>query len=118
MQKVGLLPDNDSTNGWSRILPPRTPRAPLSGEARADWVVVGAGYAGLAAARRLAANRPGDAIMLVEAGEAGENASGRNSGFAIDLPHVTGSNKDELEGGAPVHGAVPGGHRVPRGADR
>ncbi|MDE0096898.1 MAG: FAD-binding oxidoreductase [Gammaproteobacteria bacterium] len=98
MQKVGLLPDNDATNGWSRILPPRTPRAPLSGEVRADWVVVGAGYAGLAAARRLAANRPGDAIVLVEAGEAGENASGRNSGFAIDLPHVTGSNKDELEG--------------------
>ncbi len=98
MRKVRLLPDNDATNGWSRILAPRTPRAPLSGEARADWVVVGAGYAGLAAARRLAANRPGDAIVLVEAGEAGENASGRNSGFAIDLPHVTGSNKDELEG--------------------
>lgn len=98
MRKVRLLPDNDNTNGWSRILPPRTPKPSLSGEAHADWVVVGAGYAGLAAARRLAENRPGDAIALVEAGEVGENASGRNSGFAIDLPHVTGSGKDELEG--------------------
>ena len=98
MRKIRLLPDNDNTNGWSRILPPRTPRPALSGEVRARWAVIGAGYAGLAAARRLAENRPGDAIVLVEAGEVGENASGRNSGFAIDLPHVTGSSKDELEG--------------------
>jgi glycine/D-amino acid oxidase-like deaminating enzyme len=52
----------------------------------------------LAAARRLAENRPHDEIILLEAGEIGENASGRNSGFAIDLPHVVGSNMEELEG--------------------
>jgi glycine/D-amino acid oxidase-like deaminating enzyme len=61
-------------------------------------VVVGAGFAGLAAARRLAENRPQDNIILIDAHEAGENASGRNSGFGIDLPHVTGSALDELEG--------------------
>ena len=97
-RSVSRLPSNDSTNGWSRILPPRNPRPPLAGRRRADWVVVGAGYAGLAAARRLAENRPGDEIVLIEAGEAGENASGRNSGFAIDLPHVISSSQDELEG--------------------
>jgi glycine/D-amino acid oxidase-like deaminating enzyme len=95
---IDLLPRNDRTNGWSRILPPRQPKAPLEGAARADWVVVGAGFAGLAAARRLAENRPSDKIMLLEADEAGENASGRNSGFAIDLPHNVGSSLDELEG--------------------
>lgn len=36
--------------------------------------------------------------MLVDAGEAGENASGRNSGFAIDLLHNVGSSLDELDG--------------------
>ena len=36
--------------------------------------------------------------MLLDAGEVGENASGRNSGFAIDLPHVVSSNMDELDG--------------------
>ena len=41
---------------------------------------------------------PNDSIALIEAGEAGENASGRNSGFAIDLPHLVGTSKDELEG--------------------
>jgi glycine/D-amino acid oxidase-like deaminating enzyme len=98
MKSIGLLPGDDHTNGWSRILPQRQPKPALTGDVRANWVVVGAGYAGLAAARRLAENRPDDEIVLIEAGEAGENASGRNSGFAIDLPHVIGSSKDELEG--------------------
>ena len=95
---IGVLPVNDTTNGWSRILGPRTPRPPLAGEVVADWVVVGAGWAGLAAARRLAENRPDDSIVLLDAGEAGENASGRNSGFAIDLPHNVGDSLAELEG--------------------
>ncbi|MDH3857340.1 MAG: FAD-binding oxidoreductase [Gammaproteobacteria bacterium] len=98
IKQVSHLPVNDNTNGWSHILPPRTPHPALAGPQKFDWVVVGAGYAGLAAARRLAENRPDDSIALLDAGEVGENASGRNSGFAIDLPHVVGSSMDELEG--------------------
>ncbi len=98
IKRVSHFPVNDSSNGWSRILPPRIPKAPLADPQTADWVVIGGGYAGLAAARRLAENRPDDKIILLEAGEIGENASGRNSGFAIDLPHVVGSSMDELEG--------------------
>ncbi|MDP9138240.1 MAG: FAD-binding oxidoreductase, partial [Pseudomonadota bacterium] len=37
-------------------------------------------------------------VALIEAHEVGENASGRNSGFAIDLPHTTGGAHDELAG--------------------
>ena len=98
MTKIRVLPADDATNGWSRILPPRETKPALSGDRRADWLVVGAGYAGLAAARRLAENRPDDKIALIEAQEVGENASGRNSGFAIDLPHNVGSTLEELEG--------------------
>ena len=98
MLKIHRLPDDDNTNGWSRILKARTPKPPLEGDVRADWVVVGAGFAGLAAARRLAQNRPDDKVVLIEAQEAGEGASGRNSGFAIDLPHNVGSSLEELEG--------------------
>ncbi len=98
MRKIRHLPDNDNSNGWSRILPPRIAKPALQENITVDWVVVGAGYAGLAAARRLAENRPNDSIALIDAGEVGENASGRNSGFAIDLPHLVSTSKDELEG--------------------
>ena len=94
--KIGILPSNDKTNGWNCILPARTPHAALDGDTNADWLVIGAGFAGLAAARRLAENRPEERIVLIDAGICGENASGRNSGFAIDTPH-TAAGGDEKE---------------------
>ncbi|MGB0507875.1 MAG: FAD-dependent oxidoreductase, partial [Pikeienuella sp.] len=96
--RIRRLPKDDATNGWSRILPPRTANPALIGDRDFDWVVLGGGYAGLAAARRLAETRPNDTIAVIEAGAVGENASGRNSGFAIDLPHNVGSSMEELEG--------------------
>jgi len=96
--RISRTPSNDRTNGWSAVLPERAPKPSLTGDVAADWIVLGAGYAGLAAARRLAENCPDQKIALIDAGEAGENASGRNSGFAIDLPHNVGSSLDELEG--------------------
>src|SRR5687768_299673 len=97
MTAISFLPSNDANNGWNRILPPRTPMPALEGRTHADWIVVGAGFAGLAAARRLAENRPTDSIALIEADEVAENASGRNSGFAIDLPHSHDGSLPELE---------------------
>ena len=98
MPRIDLLPHDDKTNGWSAILPVRTPNPSLKFDVRADWVVVGAGFAGLAAARRLAENRPDEHVILIEAQQVGEGASGRNSGFAIDLPHNVGSALEELDG--------------------
>ncbi|MEO1492440.1 MAG: FAD-dependent oxidoreductase [Pseudomonadota bacterium] len=96
--EITHFPSHDTTNGWAAFLPPRTPRPPLEGEIRADWIVAGAGLAGLAAARRLAENRPDDKIVVIDAAAAGDGASGRNSGFGIDLPHTVGTNNDENEG--------------------
>ncbi|MCP5083957.1 MAG: FAD-binding oxidoreductase [Alphaproteobacteria bacterium] len=96
--KINRIPIVDKTNGWSGILAPRAPNPALETNAAADWIVLGGGYAGLSAARRLAENCPDQHIALIDAGMAGENASGRNSGFAIDLPHNVGSSLDELEG--------------------
>lgn len=95
--KIKVLPLEDNTNGWSAILPHREPTKPLEKSATADWLVIGAGYAGLAAARRLAEIRPNDSVVLLEGGIVGENASGRNSGFVIDTPHNVGSSLAELE---------------------
>lgn len=57
----------------------------------ADVAVVGAGFAGLSAARRLRQLDPGVRIVVLEAGRLSEGASGRNSGFMIDLPHDVSS---------------------------
>lgn len=98
-RSVDRLPADDRTNGWSALLPRRQPCAPLRQELDADWLVVGAGYAGLAAARQLARRQPDASIAVVEAGVVGDNASGRNSGFAIDLPHTPGTSAEAAEQG-------------------
>jgi glycine/D-amino acid oxidase-like deaminating enzyme len=95
--QITRLPKDDVTNGWAKILPPRTAKPALENHSTADWLVLGAGYAGLAAARRLAENRPDEKIVVLDATEAGLNASGRNSGFGIDLPHIVGT-LEELDG--------------------
>lgn len=95
--RVADLPLDDSVNGWSAILPERQPKPTLRGRHKADWLVIGAGYAGLAFARRVAENRPSDHVILIDAGIVGDNASGRNSGFLIDLPHSVGSTVAELK---------------------
>lgn len=96
MTTIKILPDNDHTNGWNAGLAPREPTAPLSGDIQVDFVVVGAGLAGLAAARRLAENCPDKTVALVEARKVGDGAHARNSGFAIDVPHNTRSSMSEL----------------------
>lgn len=80
-----ILPADDHSCGWFEILAPRREPLRLEGEQGADWAVLGAGLTGLAAARRLAELRPQDRVVVVEAERAGEGASGRNSGFMVDV---------------------------------
>ncbi len=75
--------------GWYAILPQPAPANRLKGHQVADWVVVGAGVTGLAAARRLAELEPEARIILLDEYRVGYGASGRNSGFIIDTPHLT-----------------------------
>lgn len=72
---------------WSAILPGQAAPQPLGADRSADFVLVGGGFAGLSAARRLRQLNPGASIVVLEAGRIAEGASGRNSGFMIDLPH-------------------------------
>ena len=91
MTRISSLPADDATCGWYHLSQPRRPRPAHIGHSHARWVVVGAGFTGLAAARQLATNFPDDEIVLVEAQEVGFGTSGRNAGFAIDLPHDIGA---------------------------
>lgn len=86
------LPGADGHNGWYETLPPPGPCSRLSGTVKADWAVLGAGFAGLAAARRLAELAPDKQIVLIDAVRVGYGAAGRNSGFMVDLPHDLNSD--------------------------
>ena len=71
------------------MLPARAPRVAAPPQSRFKHVVIGAGYTGLAAARRLAELQPQEPILVLDASSAGEGSAGRNSGFLINLPHNT-----------------------------
>ena len=75
--------------GWYAILPKPSPARRLSGDQVADWVVVGAGVTGLAAARRLGEWAPDARVLLLDEFRVGYGTSGRNAGFIIDTPHLT-----------------------------
>lgn len=81
------LPVHRGPAAWNAILPARAAFAPLEDDVLADVAIVGAGFAGLSAARRLRQLDPTLRVAVLEAGTLAEGASGRNSGFMIDLPH-------------------------------
>ena len=72
---------------WSAILPGQPAPVTLPGDQTVDVAIIGGGFAGLAAARRLRELDPGVKVVVLEASRLAEGASGRNSGFMIDLPH-------------------------------
>jgi glycine/D-amino acid oxidase-like deaminating enzyme len=87
MRQVRKLPRDTGETGWNAILGPAPAYPEAEGEITADWLVIGGGFAGLSAAKRLTELRGGDRILLIEAGRIGAGPAGRNSGFMIDLPH-------------------------------
>lgn len=84
---VTKQPIDPGPAGWRDLLqaPASFPR--LEQNMMAEWVVIGAGFAGLSAARRLAQRCPADRIVVLDAKQVAEGPAGRNSGFMIDLPH-------------------------------
>src|SRR6056300_1737680 len=89
---------NDKFCTWINELNPRTNIQTLSKDLECEWLIVGAGYTGLSAARKLAEIYPNKTITLIDAQLAGEGASSRNSGYLVDTTLNDGftSNK-ELE---------------------
>ena len=86
-----LTPDHGPTSGWYNVLPPPSPVKSIEESVKADWVVLGAGVTGLAAARRLAEHRPQAKILLVDAERVGAGNSGRNSGFVLHCYFMSGA---------------------------
>ena len=87
---------NDKSCSWINDLPKRTNIKIISKDENCDFLIIGAGYTGLSAARKLGQIYPNQRIILVDAQLAGEGASGRNSGYLVDTTLNDGftSNKD------------------------
>ena len=88
MIHVDSKPADLGESGWNAILPPRHANPALEREIDCDYLVVGAGFAGLSAARRIAQLEPQASIVILEAHQVATGPAGRNSGFMIDLPHA------------------------------
>ena len=87
---------NDDTCSWINDLSPRKNIKSIILDENCDWLVIGAGYTGLSAARKLSELHPDQKIIVVDAQLAGEGASGRNSGYLVDTTLNDGftSNKE------------------------
>ncbi|MDR5744754.1 FAD-dependent oxidoreductase [Caballeronia sp. LZ029] len=95
---TGISPVYKQRSGWNAMLPERVERSRPT-RSRYATIIIGGGYTGLAAARRIGELRPGEDVLVIEASTIGEGSAGRNSGFIIDLPHNTkmGGHTSPLE---------------------
>ena len=87
---------NDPGCSWINDLDTRSNIKTLDKDKSCDWLIIGAGYTGLSAARKLSELHPNQKIIIVDAQLAGEGASGRNSGYLVDTTLNDGftSNKE------------------------
>ena len=87
---------NDNSCSWINDLDKRYNIEILDKDKFCDWLIIGAGYTGLSAARKLSELHPNQRIIIVDAQLAGEGASGRNSGYLVDTTLNDGftSNKE------------------------
>ncbi len=87
---------NDNGCGWLNQLPKRLNIKNLNDDLKTDYLIIGAGYTGLSAARKLSEINKNKKIIIVDAQLAGEGASSRNSGYLVDTTLNDGftSNKD------------------------
>ncbi len=75
---------NDKSCGWINDLPKRINVKSINKDENCDFLIVGAGYTGLSAARQLSKINSNYKIIIIDAQLAGEGASGRNSGYLVD----------------------------------
>ena len=104
-RRARRLPKQPGPAAWNALLPPATPRRILGEDIVADVAIIGAGFAGLSAARQLLQMDATLKVVVVDAMGIAEGPAGRNSGFMIDLPHDLSSqsyageteHKDQIE---------------------
>ena len=87
IQPIQFIAGDPGPAAWNALLPTQHFYPELEGAQTADVLIIGAGFAGLTAARRLAVQAPELNVVVLEARHLAEGPAGRNSGFMVDLPH-------------------------------
>ncbi len=91
------FPKEIGKNGWLETSESKYSAPLIDQDHICDWLVIGVGFAGISAAKRLTELRSGDKIILLDALGIGEGAAGQNSGFMIDVPHNINAKGDYLD---------------------
>ena len=86
---------NDNGCGWLNQLEKRSNYKILDKSLKCDYLIVGAGYTGLSAARSLSQIEKNKKIVIVDSQLAGEGASSRNSGYLVDSTLNDGFTSDK-----------------------
>ena len=86
---------NDNSCGWIDYKNQRSNIKKLSNDLSCDYLIVGAGFTGLSAARKLGQISKNKKIILIDAQLAGEGASSRNSGYLVDTTLNDGFTSDK-----------------------
>ena len=76
---------HDAQGWWLRQEPEVEPAPPLAGDATADVVLIGGGFAGMWTAWLLREAEPEARVVLLESGVCGHGPTGRNGGFVNSM---------------------------------
>ena len=75
---------NDNSCSWINDLNLRTNIKTITSNEESDWLIIGAGYTGLSAARKLGQLFPNQKILLIDA----DPQANATSGLGIDLNSI------------------------------
>ena len=110
MPRVVLNPARDldeNTSLWQATAAPREALPPLAGDITADVIIIGAGFTGISTGYHLARRYPDRHIVVLEARQVGNGASGRSGGMALNW--INGVHADTPERARRVYGATKAG---------
>ena len=86
---------NDQSCGWIDYKNRRSNIKVLNQNFKCDYLIIGAGFTGLSAARKLGELNKNKKIIIVDSQLAGEGASSRNSGYLVDTTLNDGFTSDK-----------------------
>jgi glycine/D-amino acid oxidase-like deaminating enzyme len=95
--RTSCYPKYQRQCGWNALLPARSANAALTSRADCDVAIIGAGYTGVAAARRCAELEPAATVVLLDSSEIGEGNPGRNSGFMLEIALANDAEPAQLD---------------------